>query len=227
MRGTPLDERKEAEYWIFDFSSQSLYIRSLTCPSKLRSACFTEYCKERDRHHKSIQVPKIPGKKEETHNTTKMAIEPLISSDPESPPTVPSTSQDHPHPLKQHRLYDQPASPPPSSPTTTTFSSPPRPQSQHSHRASVQFLSGMDPLSPSTSSRGSSTRNSKSGLRARLGLGGVARRTLGITLLLFTVCLWTVSNFLASYIFSDNTYSKPFFLVYINTSIFPFVCEFG
>lgn len=57
-------------------------------------------------------------------------------------------------------------------------------------------------------------------LTARLGLGGVARRTLGITLLLVTVCLWTVSNFLASYIFSDHTYDKPFFVVYINTSVF-------
>lgn len=57
-------------------------------------------------------------------------------------------------------------------------------------------------------------------LKARLGLGGLARRTLGITLLLVTVCLWTTSNFLASYIFSDHTYDKPFFVVYINTSVF-------
>lgn len=63
----------------------------------------------------------------------------------------------------------------------------------------------------------------KSGIHAitaRLGLGGVARRTLGITLLLVTVFLWTLSNFLASYIFSDHTYDKPFFVVYVNTSIF-------
>lgn len=57
-------------------------------------------------------------------------------------------------------------------------------------------------------------------LTARLGLGGVARRTLGITLLLVTVFLWTLSNFLASYIFSNHTYDKPFFVVYINTSVF-------
>ncbi|EFY91815.1 hypothetical protein J3458_001398 [Metarhizium acridum] len=55
---------------------------------------------------------------------------------------------------------------------------------------------------------------------AHMGLGGVARRTLGICLLLVTVFLWTLSNFLASFIFSDHTYDKPFFLVYINTSIF-------
>lgn len=36
------------------------------------------------------------------------------------------------------------------------------------------------------------------GVRARLGLGGVARRTLGITLLLVVVFLWTLSNFMAS-----------------------------
>ncbi|KAK3984802.1 hypothetical protein QBC44DRAFT_8664 [Cladorrhinum sp. PSN332] len=59
-------------------------------------------------------------------------------------------------------------------------------------------------------------------LKARLGLGGVARRTLGIILLLAVVFLWTISNFLASYIFSDGTYSKPFFLVYVNTSCFAF-----
>jgi solute carrier family 35, member F5 len=58
------------------------------------------------------------------------------------------------------------------------------------------------------------------GLLASLGLGGFARRTLGIILLLVTVFLWTASNFLASYIFSDHTYDKPFFVVYINTSVF-------
>ncbi|KAI0157885.1 hypothetical protein GGR52DRAFT_564481 [Hypoxylon sp. FL1284] len=52
------------------------------------------------------------------------------------------------------------------------------------------------------------------------GAWNMARRTLGISLLLVTVFLWTASNFLASYIFSDHTYDKPFFLVYINTSIF-------
>ncbi|KZZ98355.1 vacuolar membrane protein [Moelleriella libera RCEF 2490] len=54
----------------------------------------------------------------------------------------------------------------------------------------------------------------------KLGLGGVTRRTLGICLLLITVLLWTLSNFLASFIFSDHTYDKPFFLVYSNTSVF-------
>lgn len=67
--------------------------------------------------------------------------------------------------------------------------------------------------SPSQSTKGST-------LRAKFGLMGVARRTLGIILLLVTVFLWTASNFLASYIFSDHSYDKPFFVVYINTSMF-------
>ncbi|KAI5461455.1 hypothetical protein BGZ63DRAFT_356746 [Mariannaea sp. PMI_226] len=58
------------------------------------------------------------------------------------------------------------------------------------------------------------------GLRAQLGLGGVARRTLGLACLMVTVLLWTLYNFLASYIFSDSSFDKPFFLVYFNTSIF-------
>jgi hypothetical protein len=47
---------------------------------------------------------------------------------------------------------------------------------------------------------GSSCRPSKGvrGFRAGVGLGNVARRTLGIILLLVTVVLWTGSNFLAS-----------------------------
>ncbi|KAI1076080.1 hypothetical protein F5B20DRAFT_557445 [Whalleya microplaca] len=63
---------------------------------------------------------------------------------------------------------------------------------------------------------------SMAGVRRKVGVWNVARRTLGIGLLLVTVFLWTTSNFLASYIFSDHTYDKPFFLVYVNTSIFAF-----
>ncbi|KAI9850069.1 MAG: hypothetical protein M1838_006149 [Thelocarpon superellum] len=48
----------------------------------------------------------------------------------------------------------------------------------------------------------------------------VARRTLGIILLLVTVFLWTASSFLASFIFADDSYSKPFFVTYVNTSFF-------
>lgn len=34
------------------------------------------------------------------------------------------------------------------------------------------------------------------------------------------IFLWTVSNFLASAVLADNTYSKPFMLVYVNTAFF-------
>ncbi|KAG0649038.1 putative vacuolar membrane [Hyphodiscus hymeniophilus] len=72
-----------------------------------------------------------------------------------------------------------------------------------------------------------STSSTRSGLkprgfRAGVGLQNVARRTLGIFLLLVTVFLWTASNFLASYIFADNTFSKPYFVTYINTAMFAF-----
>ncbi|KAH8599842.1 hypothetical protein B0O99DRAFT_475727, partial [Bisporella sp. PMI_857] len=60
------------------------------------------------------------------------------------------------------------------------------------------------------------------GFKAGLGLHNIARRTLGIFLLLVTVFLWTASNFLASYIFADNSYSKPYFVTYVNTSFFAF-----
>ncbi|KAF1815329.1 hypothetical protein P152DRAFT_378411, partial [Eremomyces bilateralis CBS 781.70] len=46
------------------------------------------------------------------------------------------------------------------------------------------------------------------------------RHMLGVALLLVTVVLWTASNFLASTLFADNTYSKPFFVTYVNTSFF-------
>ena len=64
------------------------------------------------------------------------------------------------------------------------------------------------------------------------------RRTVGLMLLALTVFLWTASNFLASVcdvrirsavhaqltasqtIFADDTYSKPFFVTYVNTSFF-------
>ncbi|KAJ5340751.1 hypothetical protein N7541_009875 [Penicillium brevicompactum] len=49
---------------------------------------------------------------------------------------------------------------------------------------------------------------------------GVARRTMGIILLLLVVVLWTTSNFLGSTIFADKSYAKPFFVTYTNTSIF-------
>ncbi|EMC98282.1 hypothetical protein BAUCODRAFT_66267 [Baudoinia panamericana UAMH 10762] len=46
------------------------------------------------------------------------------------------------------------------------------------------------------------------------------RRATGLFLLAMTVFLWTASNFLASTIFADDTYSKPYLMTYINTSFF-------
>ncbi|KAI6245673.1 hypothetical protein HI914_05927 [Erysiphe necator] len=70
-------------------------------------------------------------------------------------------------------------------------------------------------LSPKSESKISS-------FRAGVGLKNVARRTLGIILLIATLILWTSSNFLASYIFADNSYSKPYFVTYVNTAFFAF-----
>ncbi|KAF2215440.1 hypothetical protein CERZMDRAFT_65730 [Cercospora zeae-maydis SCOH1-5] len=46
------------------------------------------------------------------------------------------------------------------------------------------------------------------------------RRPLGLFLLTLTIFAWTSTNFLASSIFSDNTYSKPYFVTYVNTAFF-------
>ncbi|RKF60988.1 putative vacuolar membrane protein [Erysiphe neolycopersici] len=72
----------------------------------------------------------------------------------------------------------------------------------------------------STLSHRSQSKNSS--FRAGIGLKNVARHTLGIILLTATLVLWTSSNFLASYIFADNSYSKPYFVTYINTAFFAF-----
>lgn len=52
------------------------------------------------------------------------------------------------------------------------------------------------PTSPLLEPR--STSPTGYGLRAKLGLGGVARRTVGFALLMLTVFLWTLYNFIAS-----------------------------
>ncbi|KAH7067234.1 hypothetical protein BKA63DRAFT_114365 [Paraphoma chrysanthemicola] len=46
------------------------------------------------------------------------------------------------------------------------------------------------------------------------------RHAVGIALLLATVFLWTASNFLASTIFADDSYSKPYLVTYVNTTFF-------
>lgn len=96
----------------------------------------------------------------------------------------------------------------------------PRSLSISSHAAQTHLSSSITSLRSAGAASAPPKTSGIHALKAKLGLGGVARRTLGITLLLVTVCLWTTSNFLASYIFSDHTYDKPFFVVYINTSVF-------
>ena len=49
---------------------------------------------------------------------------------------------------------------------------------------------------------------------------GKWRRVAGLVLLAITILLWTTTNFLASTIFADDTYSKPYFVTYVNTSFF-------
>lgn len=89
-----------------------------------------------------------------------------------------------------------------------------------SHAAQTHLSSSITSLRSAGAASAPAKGSGIHALKAKLGLGGVARRTLGISLLLVTVFLWTTSNFLASYIFSDHTYDKPFFVVYINTSVF-------
>lgn len=112
----------------------------------------------------------------------------------------------------------------PLEPLAGTVELAPEPEITRHGRGRQTILSSSFPsLRSSAGATATSGSGSGSGfheLKARLGLGGVARRTLGIALLLVTVCLWTTSNFLASYIFSDHTYDKPFFVVYVNTSVF-------
>jgi len=75
---------------------------------------------------------------------------------------------------------------------------------RRSHSVTAAMLSSTEPdapLSRATSSAMTTDSRATTGgssIRERLGLGGVARRTLGIILLLAVVFLWTLSNFLAS-----------------------------
>lgn len=49
---------------------------------------------------------------------------------------------------------------------------------------------------------------------------GKWRHTVGITLLLATVFMWTANNFMLSTVFADDTYSRPYFVTYITTAFF-------
>ncbi|KAK9422135.1 putative EamA domain-containing protein [Seiridium unicorne] len=101
--------------------------------------------------------------------------------------------------------------------TEPFFSSEAEPEiGRASRRSSEPLETPMEDLSASFMSR----RSVASSASRKPGYMKLARRTLGLACLLVTVFLWTASNFLASYIFSDHTYDKPFFVVYVNTSMF-------
>ncbi|PFH59267.1 hypothetical protein XA68_12607 [Ophiocordyceps unilateralis] len=105
------------------------------------------------------------------------------------------------------------------------MASPERPDHRMSRRLSdataADAAAALAPVSRSLSPVVASAAIKEEDGRLLAGLG-LTRRALGICLLLVTVFLWTTSNFLASFIFSDHTYDKPFFLVYINSSVFAF-----
>ncbi|PGG99988.1 hypothetical protein AJ79_08350 [Helicocarpus griseus UAMH5409] len=102
------------------------------------------------------------------------------------------------------------------------------------HRVPLEDMQVNDELTPSASitappaprTRSRSRSLNSEGKRADVGTTrlpmGIARRTLGIILLLIVVVMWTASSFLGSTILADNTYSKPFFVTYLNTSFFLF-----
>lgn len=72
----------------------------------------------------------------------------------------------------------------------------------------------------STVGDGASVRGSGKSANGFLGKLGRWRRAVGLLLLFCTVFLWTASNFLASAVFADDTYSKPYFVTYFNTAFF-------
>ena len=86
--------------------------------------------------------------------------------------------------------------------------------------APSRFHSAIRSMSPSARSLAESLHSFKTDLTARRLKHSKWRHTLGIILLLVTVFLWTVSNFLASTIFADDTYSKPYFVTYVNSAFF-------
>ena len=49
-----------------------------------------------------------------------------------------------------------------------------------------------------------------------------ARKKIGILLLFVVIVLWLSSSFLTHAIFSDDSYSKPYFITYLNTCSFCF-----
>lgn len=120
-------------------------------------------------------------------------IEPLLPGElaldqKQTDESVPLSIQTHPSSSSRRRSHSVTAG----AMLAATDSEPPLSRSPSTARTSD---------SRTTASRGSSN------IREKLGLGGVARRTLGIGLLLVVVFLWTTSNFLASV---SPSYPSPY-----------------
>ncbi|KAI5810989.1 putative integral membrane protein [Peziza echinospora] len=71
------------------------------------------------------------------------------------------------------------------------------------------------PLTPSTSAAISAATSAIAHASAQR-----FRHTLGVALLMMVVVLWVTSNFITSALFSDDTYSKPFFVAYVGSGVF-------
>lgn len=82
-------------------------------------------------------------------------------------------------------------------------------------------MATIEPPVPAAAADAFTTRPDSSGfLDDSVKKSGKWRRTVGLMMLGVVILLWTASNFLASAILADDTYSKPYFLTYINTAFF-------
>ncbi|KAL9101154.1 MAG: hypothetical protein Q9163_003556 [Psora crenata] len=97
---------------------------------------------------------------------------------------------------------------------------PPTPAGDSALPPTTTRSGSLDAAGMSANASRAETAPGKRAAIAPLRIEKLARHTLGIILLLVTVILWTASNFLASTIFADDTYSKPYFLTYVNSSFF-------
>lgn len=90
-----------------------------------------------------------------------------------------------------------------------------RNSTQHTSRSGASFADSESSFSHRLEDEHSSSRPNKSH-----HIGGIARHSVGILLLLTTVFLWTASQFFASTLFADSTYSNPYFVTYVNSCFF-------
>jgi hypothetical protein len=72
------------------------------------------------------------------------------------------------------------------------------PRERHHHDEDTDLAASTSALLPHAPPPSQVTSPAMDGFRAKLGLAGVARRTLGLACLMVTVLLWTLYNFMAS-----------------------------